>query len=157
MAESTFQTLCEEDAIERIVKTVARAKAGEAPFALVLGAGFSYGLVPTARELVTESLPLWVSSLTDGQPYEDLQNSSAADRAKIARIFWERFSKDNQRHGLNLALNPDTGIPNDYGDAYRCAFNPLYVGAVVNQQRLASFSARSCDLTFPASTPHISC
>ena len=62
MAESQFQSLLEEEAIEQIVDTVQQAETGEAPFALVLGAGFSHGLVPTARELVEESLPLWVES-----------------------------------------------------------------------------------------------
>ena len=64
MTESPIQILAEIEAVERIVETVQQAQSGEAPFALILGSGFSFGLVPTARELVTESLPLWMKALT---------------------------------------------------------------------------------------------
>ena len=53
-----IQSLSEQEAIEQIVETVQQAEPGTAPFVLVLGAGFSHGLVPTAREIVEEALPL---------------------------------------------------------------------------------------------------
>ncbi|HEY5705054.1 MAG TPA: hypothetical protein VIS96_05730 [Terrimicrobiaceae bacterium] len=59
MTEPGIVVLSENEAVERIVETVRQAQSGEAPFALILGSGFSFGLVPTASELVKESLPLW--------------------------------------------------------------------------------------------------
>src|SRR5579864_5320860 len=69
MSESNIQHLEEEDALEQIVETVQQAPVGAAPFALALGAGFSFGLVPTAREMVEEYLPLWVAHLKRDQPF----------------------------------------------------------------------------------------
>ena len=44
-----LKTLPEQEAIERIIETVQQADAGDAPFALVLGAGFSHGLAAAVR------------------------------------------------------------------------------------------------------------
>ena len=55
MAESKIRSLPEKDALDQIVETVQQAESGAAPFALVLGSGFSHGLVPTVRQLVEET------------------------------------------------------------------------------------------------------
>ena len=129
MDDSTLVFLPEEEALDEIVETVMRADRGEAPFALVLGSGFSRGLVPTANELVTESLPLWVKSRDENKEF-DAQSGTASERATIARRFWEGFVERNQKRKLDLKLNPATGLPEDSGEAYRTAFSPRYSGAV---------------------------
>jgi tetratricopeptide (TPR) repeat protein len=130
MAEFKIQTLPEEEAIEQIVETVKQAETGAAPFALVLGSGFSHGLVPTARELVEESLPLWVASLRNNEPFEQLRMGSADQRNSIARTFWQRFVEQHANRALVLPLGSVTGLPEDYAAAYKAAFDPHYFGAV---------------------------
>ena len=107
-----------------------QAEKGAAPFALVLGSGFSYGLVPTALQLVGESLPLWMESRKDIKSFDAQKEIPADQRAKIARDFWNRFAKRNASRGLTLPLDSQTGLPKSYSDAYRAVFTPEYRGAV---------------------------
>ena len=129
MEQSAIWRLPEQEALDEIVETVLRADRGEAPFALVLGSGFSRGLVPTARELVSESLPLWLKCRDEAKEFEDYLQD-AAESAEIARSFWKRFSERNTAGGLNLKIDSVTGLPEDNGEAYRAAFSPRYRGAV---------------------------
>ena len=126
----SIKTLPEDEALEQIVETVLQAERGTAPFTLVLGSGFSHGLVPTARELVTESLPLWMKSLADDEPFEKLTSLPADQRLEIARDFWQRFVKKNAKRELTLPLDPRTGLPEVNADGYTAAFNSSYRGAV---------------------------
>ena len=80
MGDPSIKTLSETDALDRIVDTVKRAGRGEAPFALVLGSGFSSGLVPTARELVREDLALWVKSQKEGRPFDSFKEAPSSER-----------------------------------------------------------------------------
>src|SRR6266705_3061924 len=130
MAESQIQSLAEKEAIDQIVETVKKAKEGTAPFALVLGSGFSYGLVPTALQLVGESLPLWMKSGTDIKSFDAQKEIPAEERAEVARDFWSSFAEQNASRGLTLPLDSQTGLPESYSDAYRSVFNPKYRGAV---------------------------
>ena len=130
MAEPKIFTLVEDDAVQQVVETVRQAEPGAAPFALVLGSGFSHGLVPTARELVEVSLPLWMRSLNGNEVFEQLLKNPEKERNSAAREFWEQFVKRNANRNLNLPLNPNTGLPNDYSAAYRAAFDPSHIGAV---------------------------
>lgn len=129
MGDSTIEFLPEQEALDEIVETVMRADRGEAPFALVLGSGFSRGLVPTASELVSESLPLWVKSRDENKEF-DAQAGVASERADVARSFWDGFVARNRKRKLDLKLNSATGLPEDNGEAYRAAFSPRYSGAV---------------------------
>jgi tetratricopeptide (TPR) repeat protein len=129
MSESAIVYLPEQEALEEIVETVMQAEKGEAPFALVLGSGFSRGLVPTARELVTESLPLWMKCRNEKQDFES-QTQIPSQRAAIARAFWKDFVDSNKGRGLDLRLDATTGLPEDNGEAYRAAFSPRYRKAV---------------------------
>jgi tetratricopeptide (TPR) repeat protein len=131
MSEFKPRILSEEKAIEQIVATVQQAEEGSAPFALVLGSGFSHGLVPTARELVSDSLPLWIQSLKSKKSFDAQQKEISADqRAEIARAFWSGFVKQNSDQLLVLPLDSQTGLPESYSDAYRAVFTPGYFGAV---------------------------
>jgi tetratricopeptide (TPR) repeat protein len=130
MTESKIRTLPEEEAIDQIVETIQQADEGRAPFALVLGSGFSHGLVPTARELVSESLPLWMKSLKNNTPFERQKELPAEERAAIAREFWPEFVKKNAKRDLVLELEAQTGLPHVYSDAYKAIFTSGYTGAV---------------------------
>ena len=130
MAEPKIQSLPEEEAIDEIVETVRLAAQGTAPFALVLGSGFSQGLVPVVREIVGEILPLWMKSLKEHQSFETQKEIPHNQRAEIARDFWSEFVKRNASRGLVLPLDSQTGLPETYSDAYKAVFTPEYFGAV---------------------------
>jgi hypothetical protein len=130
MSGPKIRSLTEGDAVQQIVETVRQAQAGAAPFALVVGSGFSQGLVPTARELVEVSLPLWLRCLETNETFDMLLINPTGDRGATARHFWSRFVERNLKRGLILQLDRDTGLPSDYSAAYRAAFDPDYSGAV---------------------------
>jgi len=130
VAEPKIQSLAEEEAIDEIVETVRLAAQGRAPFALVLGSGFSQGLVPIVREIVGEILPLWMKSLKEHQSFEAQKEIPHDQRAEIVRNFWSEFIKRNASRGLVLPLDPQTGLPEIYSDAYKAVFTPEYFGAV---------------------------
>jgi hypothetical protein len=113
MTSQGIEYLQESEAIARIVETVKLADRGTAPFALVLGSGFSHGLVPTTRELVEESLPLWIKALHDHQPFEQIRQCPSDQRTAIAKEFWAEFVKKNTKEGLNLQLDEHTGLPKE--------------------------------------------
>jgi tetratricopeptide (TPR) repeat protein len=129
MPDSKVQILTEKDAVDRIVTTVKHGDKASARFTLVLGSGFSHGLVPTARELVEESLPLWVESNFDKERFDELSKQSAAARMLIAQRYWQKFIDQNTGH-LTLKLDPSTLLPADYTAAYKAAFDPHFNGAV---------------------------
>ncbi|PYK25996.1 MAG: hypothetical protein DME59_08815 [Verrucomicrobia bacterium] len=130
MAEPKIQSLPEEEAIDEIVETVRLAAQGTAPFALVLGSGFSQGLVPVVREIVGEILPLWMKSLKEHQSFETQKEIPHDQRTEIARDFWSEFVKRNASRGLVLPLDSQTALPETYSDAYKAVFTPEYFGAV---------------------------
>ena len=125
-----FQTLSEDEAVQQIVETVQLADPGDAPFALVVGSGFSHGLVPTAKQLVETSLPIWMRSLRGNGTYRELSSLPESEGHAIAREFWQKFNERNSRRGLKLDLNANTGLPNNISAAYKAAFDSQYVGAV---------------------------
>jgi len=130
MAESTIRTLSEQQAVDQIVKTVEQAEPGTAPFVLVLGSGFSQGLVPTVREVVTESLPLWMESINTNKPFDIVEEKPSAEKAEIARGFWKRLVEQNRGSDLSFSLDPGSGLPSDYAAAYKAAFSSRVLGAV---------------------------
>ncbi len=131
-----IQYLTSNDAVDGIVEAVCSAKAGEAPFALVLGSGFSFGLVPTTRELVEECLPLWLHAKGDRASYAKLKQEPTRDRRKIAADFWEQFVVRNRPKGCVLTLHPQTHLPTNFAEAYQAVFSHQYDGAV-NTPKLA--------------------
>ncbi len=138
--------LSEEEALVRIVETVQQCEPAAAPFALVLGSGFSHGLVPTARELTEESLPLWMESLRSKRAFEELARGTSQERNSIARAFWERFAG---RNNTGLYIDPVTGLPNDHSAAYRAAFDPNFAGAVGEPAMARRFQRRLMQLDRP--------
>jgi hypothetical protein len=51
------QKISEDNAIEEIVSVVQKSKQGEAPFIVIVGAGFSHPLVETTHGFVHKNLP----------------------------------------------------------------------------------------------------
>jgi tetratricopeptide (TPR) repeat protein len=140
MAQPRFRRLTDEQAVKQIINTVARAEPGEAPFALVLGSGFSAGLVPTVNEIVTCHLPLWDAANGDVDAYRSLlAKTSGQEQAGLAGSFWSRFEQNNRDRDLHLKLTP-AGLP-DLGHsatAYQAVFNPDYdsiVGAPADARK----------------------
>jgi tetratricopeptide (TPR) repeat protein len=147
MAESEITILPEAKAIDGIVETVQLSEPASAPFALVLGSGFSHGLVPTARELVETSLPLWMKSKCRDEVFDQLTKGSPEEHNGAAREFWKRFVERNV--DAKVALDPSTGLPEDYSAAYRAAFNPKCSGAVGKPAQSRSFQRRLMRLDQP--------
>ena len=156
-SECSIQMLPEHLAIDRIVATAQKAQPGEAPFALVLGAGFSHPLVPTARQVVLESLPLWLKppDKLPAQPKEPtsrvhvirIGGPSAEQKDKERRMeevrsaascFWQNFAKENKSRGLELPLSK-LGLPINPSLAYQAAFDPRYTGALGNRSVACNF------------------
>ena len=122
--------LTETEAVQRIVNTVQLADVGEAPFALVLGSGFSHGLVPTTKELIEESLPLWLEARRAGINLLEFKKRLSPEAQKSTVIgFWKKFAEDNSRPELKLELNGE-GLPSNHAAAYRAVFNKGSVGAL---------------------------
>jgi hypothetical protein len=140
MATNGIQQLTEEQAVKQIIQTIERAEPGEAPFALVLGAGFSFGLVPTVKELVSRHLPLWAEANGKVESYRaKLAQTSEAGVAHVAANFWKKFVADNQGRNLNLKLT-SSGLPdpNKFAEAYQAVFSPEFdsiVGAPADGRR----------------------
>jgi tetratricopeptide (TPR) repeat protein len=116
--------LSEKKAIDWIVETISRAEPGDAPFALVVGAGFSRGLVPTARELVIDKLPHWMAGLNARKPAE----LTPAERDAIVGEFWRSFVERN-RDSIQLELD-ERNFPRDHVAAYKAVFDYNYSGAL---------------------------
>jgi hypothetical protein len=129
MSESSIQILPENEAVDQIVETVQQAPPREAPFTLVLGSGFSFGLVPTVRELITETLPLWMRALKEGQTFEEQFDIPVEQRPKIAAAFWRGFLTSNSNRGLQLSLDSE-GLPENFAAAYQAVFSPKFRGAI---------------------------
>lgn len=107
------------EAVERIADTLDICLEGVAPYALVLGSGFSHGLVPTAREIVESCIPLWLEARKRGVPYEELESS--AEKNHIAASYWKRFLTENPES--KILLSETNGLPKNYVVAYQQAFS----------------------------------
>jgi len=155
MAGSLIQILTEQQAVDRISETLRRAGPGDAPFVLVLGAGFSQGLVSTARELVLETLPLWIESLGGSESFDALKHRvKPDDSAAIAAAFWKQFADRNRHYGLDLALD-GRGLPQDIAAAYQAAFDPRHDGGVGAPSEARAFQRALMRLDQPRlNAPH---
>lgn len=148
MANSKIQFLPEDEALNRIAETIRHGKAGEAPFALVVGSGFSRGLVPTVKELISDDLPLWIKAREDDPPYPERKRLSDQERLGMVGEFWRHVIERNKTSGLQLELNPQ-GIPIDSALAYQSAFDHRYNGALGDPALAREFQREVIDLKRP--------
>lgn len=127
--QSRNRILSEDEGVQQIVSAIQAADPRTAPFALVLGAGFSYGLVPTASEVVLTSLPLWMEARKRNTPFPELQKDAGSHRG-IAQSYWKQFVSSNGQAQIGFSIDQDTGLPTDNPAAYRAAFSSDYTGAL---------------------------
>lgn len=104
---------------------VAPAPTVPAAYALILGAGFSYGVVPLVGELMRETI---------GDYYYPDQDMSSLQRPadvrrRDAANFWAEFNRAAMSEGLPSVALDDEGLPEEPGAAYQYLFT--YEGADV--------------------------
>ncbi len=93
-----------------------------AAYALILGAGFSYGVVPLVKELMEQTIGGYYC------PDQDQwgERPSGVLRKDAAR-FWAEFNKAAGKKGLPIIELDGKGLPRNPGEAYQCLFR--YEGA----------------------------
>ncbi len=109
------------------------------PLTLILGSGFSYGIIPTTSEIVREDLPWWMRCQRkdeNGPTPDDYHNRKEKDPAFAshskaeAKAFWERVLVCHNRQPVDkkkpIVLNAD-GVPDNdsIGEAYRFALSAI--------------------------------
>ncbi len=89
-----------------------------AAFVLILGAGFSYGIVPLVKELMWEEI--------GGYYYPDQDMTSLKRRARVLRkhsaSFWAEFNEAAVNGGLPVIQLNNEGLPVNPGAAYQSLF-----------------------------------
>ncbi len=104
-----FDTLTVENCVQRITRTMRTAKAG-VPFTIIVGAGVSMPLIPSAWKMV-EDIPKW------------LRQHEATKQP--LREYRKQFWADAAEHDASLVLTasglPDQSIPANIGTAYQAA------------------------------------
>ncbi len=129
----SFNVLALDDLFVRVGECCGAGAADDPPFTLVLGSGFSYGIIPTTAEIVRADLPWWkwCQRQEKGGPtpdhYRDRKEADFAGAAKEeAKRFWEKVTKTYRGDGKAVfALDAD-GLPTGegVGEAYRFALSP---------------------------------
>lgn len=133
-----FQVLTRDQLLTRIERglpfrsTDPQTLRGEPLYTLVLGSGFSAGIVPTARQIVREEIgPFFL------RPGETMD---PAARGAVCSEFWRAFIRDNP--GLSgegkLLLGTD-GLPVDSAVAYQVLFQRQAVGGLEDPNVAHSF------------------
>ena len=87
-------------------------------YALILGAGFSYGVVPLVGELMKQTI---------GDYYYPDQDQSSVERhkktlQKISADFWEEFNQAAIKNKLSTIELNSEGLPREPGAAYQYLF-----------------------------------
>ena len=86
-------------------------------FTLILGAGFSNGLIPTAYEMAMNDIPWWMGKTRDLEQPFTRAPSNNPDFIKRRNELWKKI-KDEQPRNKNIpdfGINPD-GSPKDDAD-----------------------------------------
>ncbi|MCC6580223.1 MAG: SIR2 family protein, partial [Phycisphaeraceae bacterium] len=129
-----------EDFTRHVVDTLHRhPHQPGAAYTLLLGSGFSYPLVPTARDMVLRDIPWWLhwQKLDEKARKKHHPEARFPDAPKsadcpeldtFAKELWARVHQQCQPHEhLRFELNPDTGLPKPQGDnignAYRAVMS----------------------------------
>lgn len=101
-----------------------------AAYALILGAGFSHGVVPMVRELMHETI--------GGYYFPDQEQSSADRGAEVLRRnsadFWRLFNEAAAKASLPTVELDAGGLPEDCGAAYQRLFTYEVAGALIARQ-----------------------
>ena len=93
-----------------------------AAYALIVGAGFSNGVVPLVRELMHETIGDYYIPDQD----MSLMERPASVRRKNSAAFWSEFNRAAAANNLAMVAVDRNGLPADPGAAYQQLFT--YVG-----------------------------
>jgi hypothetical protein len=139
---ATFRSWTPRELADRICETVGKPRSPQwshfnaalvpteaAPYALVVGAGFSYGVVPLVRELMHETIGNYY------YPDQD-QSSMPRDRGTArtdSAAFWEEVNAAAERAGQDAIAVDASGLPADPGSAYQTLFTYRLVNELFAQ------------------------
>ena len=103
MNELTF-----DDMLGLMCQHLATTPEDKGAFTLLLGAGFSYGVIPTAREILTVA-PNWLYR----RQHDLTREEGPSDRIEIARDFWGRVEAGcgQEGQGGKFQYDEETGLP----------------------------------------------
>ncbi len=133
-----YNFLSQAELFERISQHTEVDSQKSPQFTLILGSGFSYGVIPTTAQIVQQDLPWWVlcRDKKDGhtpKEYVDTPNTPDDDAAKAnARAFWkevvarhQRQPDDGKKKKSPIHLNTD-GVPDldSVSEAYQFVLSP---------------------------------
>ncbi len=107
MKEKSF-----EDMLDLICQQLdTSSKSDQAAYTMLLGAGFSYGVIPTAKEILIDA-PVWLKRNN---------NDQKMNNSEIAKNFWSNVKNKLKGNGINLEFDKDTCIPKDnyISEAYK--------------------------------------
>jgi tetratricopeptide (TPR) repeat protein len=126
-----YRTLSQTELFERISQGSSKGNGKSPPLTLILGSGFSYGVIPTTAQIVQKDLPWWdwcQREEQDGptlQRYRETRDAPDDLPTKAnARAFWQRVldchrrQPDKDKAPINLDAD---GVPDkdSVGAAYR--------------------------------------
>lgn len=114
---------------------VAPAPTEPAAYVLILGAGFSYGVVPLVDELMQQTIGDYY------YPDQDQSgNRPAGVNRKDSARFWKEFNQAAEKENLPVIELDRKGLPKNPGAAYQCLFT--FEGANVLFTQLAPKSKK---------------
>lgn len=133
------KSISQESLIGKIAEAV-QESANEPAYTLILGAGASYGAVPTAKQMLgipdatgihSGCIPAYVAS--NGKPFElDQQQLS-----HVVKCFWDKFTKANGIQSLDVSRGyPD---PTNVSEAYQALFDPDKTGALDDDKKIRKY------------------
>lgn len=131
-------------------------------YTLVLGAGASFGVVPTAKEMLglpdtrkktihNKGIPLWLAG--QGNPHAKFD--SEPDRLECSREFWKKFRADNADNQKCNGIEYDPeGFPKmtSIAAAYQAVFDTACVGGLDTPERHRNYMRAVTMSAAPGST-----
>jgi tetratricopeptide (TPR) repeat protein len=122
-----YRTLSQTELFERISQGSSKGNGKSPPLTLILGSGFSYGVIPTTAEIVQKDLPWWMWCQDGPTPERYRKTWQVPDDLPTkanACAFWERVltfhSRQPEKDRVPIKLDGD-GVPDkdSVGEAYR--------------------------------------
>jgi len=128
-----YNILNQADLFARISQRIPTDSNAHPPFTLILGSGFSYGVIPTTAQIIQKDLPwwMWCQRGDSGGPMREeffrTNESRDDDTAKTeAKAFWQRvYSAHLGTWKEKFELSSTDGLPTreSLGAAYRYALS----------------------------------
>jgi tetratricopeptide (TPR) repeat protein len=145
-----YNFLSQAELFERISQQTEVGSDRGPPFTLILGSGFSYGVIPTTAQIVQKDLPWWMScqKKKDGHTPEEYlatQKTPDDDAAKAnARAFWKNvlacYMRQPEHEKRPIKLDAE-GVPNkeSVGEAYRFVLSPQCTPGLCEPDRVRRY------------------